>query len=560
MTASKTKNRRFIKTPGQQLFAMALAGVLFVVLLMVGLSMASGSSGAGAGVDPATKTVTISIATEPPQLDGSLTADSISGFVLGHVMEGLIRLDQDNQLAPGVAERWEINDDGATFWLREDAKWSDGKPVTAHDFVFAWRKTVDPNSASEYANIMTGIRNGDEINAGKLPPSSLGVEAVNDRELRVQFVKPTPYFGQLVAFNVFFPIREDFFKSTNGRYASEADTLLYNGPFKMTKWVHGAHIRFEKNPEYWDVERVKIDVIEIPYFTSDPNALINLYRDGKIAITTLSQESLGEAQFLRWPIKSFTDGAVFYVEFNHREGRVTGNVNLRRAIQYSLNSSIEVNKVIKLPGYLPGESLFPAWLDGVDDKFRKEYPAPTYTPSTDKAREYLELAKQELGLQQIPPIMLLSGDTPLSNKIAEYYQDTLKRQLGLEVLIDSQIFKQRLAKMLAGEFDLVMSGWGPDYNDPLTFGDLLMSGNLNNRGNYSNPELDRQIRIAQNSNDPKTRMDAFGAIQQIIFDQAVILPEYERSNLYVVNPKITGVVRRVFGADPDFTFAEIKKD
>lgn len=560
MTASKTKNRRFIKTPGQQLFAMALAGALFVVLLMVGLSMASGSSGAGAGVDPATKTVTISIATEPPQLDGSLTADSISGFVLGHVMEGLIRLDQDNQLAPGVAERWEINDDGATFWLREDAKWSDGKPVTAHDFVFAWRKTVDPNSASEYANIMTGIRNGDEINAGKLPPSSLGVEAVNDRELRVQFVKPTPYFGQLVAFNVFFPIREDFFKSTNGRYASEADTLLYNGPFKMTKWVHGAHIRFEKNPEYWDVERVKIDVIEIPYFTSDPNALINLYRDGKIAITTLSQESLGEAQFLRWPIKSFTDGAVFYVEFNHREGRVTGNVNLRRAIQYSLNSSIEVNKVIKLPGYLPGESLFPAWLDGVDDKFRKEYPAPTYTPSTDKAREYLELAKQELGLQQIPPIMLLSGDTPLSNKIAEYYQDTLKRQLGLEVLIDSQIFKQRLAKMLAGEFDLVMSGWGPDYNDPLTFGDLLMSGNLNNRGNYSNPELDRQIRIAQNSNDPKTRMDAFGAIQQIIFDQAVILPEYERSNLYVVNPKITGVVRRVFGADPDFTFAEIKKD
>jgi oligopeptide transport system substrate-binding protein len=359
---------------------------------------------------------------------------------------------------------------------------------------------------------------------------------------------------------VFFPIREDFFKSTNGRYAADADMLLYNGPFKMTKWVHGANIRMEKNEEYWGRDRIQLNVIDIPYFTADPSAQTNLFRDGKIATTSISQENLEEAQLLGWNIKSFRDGGVFYVEFNHREGRIGGNRNFRKALQYALSPAIEVNKVIKSPGYLPGESLFPVWLDGVEDKLRKEYPAPEIVPNTEKAREYLARAKEDLGLETIPPIMLLSGDNPLSNRIAEYYQDTLKRQLDLDVRIDSQIFKQRLAKMLAGDFDIVMTGWGPDYADPLTFGDLFMSNNVNNRGQYKNPQYDRLVRIAQNSTDPKVRMAAFGEMQQIIIDDAVILPEYERALLYTIDPKITGVTRRVLGADPDYTYVRIVED
>ncbi len=542
------------------MLALALAAIIGVTLLMTGLSALSGSTEASPGVDPATKTITVSIEEEPPNLDSSLTADQISSLVLGHVMEGLLRLDENNQLAPGVAEKWEIRADGATFWLRADARWSDGKPVTAHDFVFAWRRTVDPASASEYANIMNAIRNADEITAGKLPPASLGVQAEGDRILKVQFAKPVPYFDRLMAFNVFYPIREDFFRKTSGRYASGADMLLYNGPFKMVRWVHGAHIRFEKNLAYWDAGRIAINVIDIPYFTNDPSARINLFRDRRIAQAGLAQESLQEAQLLGWNIRSTRDGSVFFVEFNHRQGRLSRNRNFRKAIQYAFNSSIEVNKVIKVPGYLPGKSVFPVWLDGVNDKFRKEYPAPEYTPDTARAREYLARAKAELGLEKFPPIMLLTGDTPLSARVAEYYQDMLKRQLDLDVRIDSQIFKQRLAKMLAGDFDLVMAGWGPDYADPLTFGDLFLTGNVNNRGQYSNPAYDQQVRIAQNSTDRKARMDAFGRMQQIIFDDAVILPEYERTVLFATDPQITGVVRRVFGADPDFTYVKIAEE
>lgn len=542
------------------MLALGLAAAFGVALLMFGLSVLSGSSKGSEGVDPDTRTITVAIEEEPPNLNSSLTADAISGFVLNHVMEGLLRLDDKNQLAPGVAERWEISGEGATFWLRENARWSDGKPVTAHDFVYAWRKTVDPASASEYANIMTSIRNADEINAGKLPPETLGVEAVSDRVLKVQFAKPVPYFDRLVTFSVFFPIREDFVRKVGSRYAADADMLLYNGPFEMVKWVHGAHIRFQKNPDYWDRGRIALDVIDIPYFTNDPSARVNLFRDRKIAQTALAQQNLEEAQLLGWNIKSHQDGSVFYIEFNHRPDRLSRNRNFRKAIQYATDSSIEVNKVIKVPGYLPGKSVFPAWLDGIADKFRREYPAQQYTPDTSRARAYLARAKQELGLKEFPPIMLLTGDTPLSARVAEYYQDRLKRELGLDVRIDSQIFKQRLAKMLAGDFDLVMAGWGPDYADPLTFGDLFMTGNVNNRGQYSNPAYDEQVRIAQNSTDPQTRMAAFGRIQQIIFDDAVILPEYERTILFAVDPRVKGVVRRVFGADPDFTYVRIEKE
>lgn len=546
-----------VRSPGRQLALYALIAVLAVAALMAALAWASGSDGGASAVDPESKTITVLLGDEPPQLNSSLSADQISAHILGHVQEGLLRFDENNHLAPGVAERWEITENGATFWLRDNARWSDGKPVTAHDFVYAWRNTVNPKSASEYANIMFGIRNAKAISEGKLPITALGVRAVNDRELRVEFAYPVPYFGQLMAFNVFYPIREDFYDATEGRYASDADMLLYNGPFVMSRWVHGAEIRLDKNPHYWGKDRIYLNTIHYAYFTSDPSATINLFRDGKIALAGIGEENLAAAQLQGWDIRSFRDGSVFYVEFNHRAERATRNRALRKAIQYTIDPAVEVNNVIKIPGYLPGKSLFPYWLDGVNDKFRKEYPPRAIVPDPEKARQYLAQAKQELGVQNIPPLMLLTGDSPLSSKVAEYYQETLKRELGLEVRIDKQIFKQRLAKMLAGDFDLVMAGWGPDYADPLTFGDLYASDNANNRGLFKNAEVDRMVEISRLSTDPKTRMDAFGRIQDILIDEAALLPEYERAGLYVINPRIEGLVRRVTGPDPDYTNVRI---
>jgi oligopeptide transport system substrate-binding protein len=215
-----------------------------------------------------------------------------------------------------------------------------------------------------------------------------------------------------------------------------------------------------------------------------------------------------------------------------------------------------VNRVLATPGNLRGESLFPVWINGVEDKFRREYPAPRAAYDIALARQYLNKAKEELG-GTIPPLVLLASDSPTAAKQAEYMQGTLSSKLGIDLKIDIQTFKQRLAKMTAGEFDIVAAGWGPDFDDIMTFGDLFASWNLNNRGRFSNPEYDRLVRVAMNNTDPKIRMDAMGEMQQILHDEAVILPQYEQGVIYLLHPKVKGVVRRVVGADPDFTHARV---
>ena len=558
---SSTTDQAFARTAGRQLLMLAVASIAGVTLLMMALGWASSLTGSTtnstSGVDAKTNTLTLHMSTEPPQLNSSLATDMLSGMVLGHVMEGLLRYDENNQLVPGVAESWEMHDNSATFWLREDALWSDGQPVTADDFVFAWRLALDPANASEYAFILNSIKNAEAITRGELPLESLGAVAVDDRTLQVTLERPIAYFDKLVAFPTYYPIREDFYKQTSPRYGAEADTLLYNGPFTLTRWIHGAHLRMEKNANYWNADSVMIDMLDFPYITTDTNAALNLFKDNKIAYTGLAAENLNEAMERNWHIQRFMDGSVFFVEFNFRPGRVTGNLQLRKAIQLAFDPAELVYKVTKLPGYLPGESIFPVWLKGVEGFFRQEYPAPVAKLDLAAARKHLEAAKRELGVSEIPPLVLLTGDNPLSSVQSEYFQQVMRKNLGLDIKIDKQIFKQRLAKMTSGEFDMVMAGWGPDYDDPLTFGDLFASWNPNNRGRYANAELDRQVDIARMSLEPRTRMEAFAEIQRIMFEDVAILPNYERGSTYVANPNMRGMVRRAVGLDPDFTYAYI---
>jgi oligopeptide transport system substrate-binding protein len=545
----------------RQIVWLTAIGIVSFVGLMAVLSWASSLTGGGAdtvgALDAETGTVTLALDSEPPQLDSTRTTDATSFMILGHVMEGLIRYDANNRLVPGVAERWDIRPEGATFWLRQNALWSDGKPVTAHDFVFAWQTVVDPATASSYAFIMYPVKNGEAINTGKMTRDKLGVRAVSDHQLEVEFEQPVAFFDKLAAFGLYLPVREDFYRSRQGRYAADAADMLYNGPFTMTRWVHGAHLRMEKNTHYWNRDAIRLNVIDIPYFTSDSHAVMNLYKSGAVARAGIGPEQLDEAMRLRWTLGRYVDGTVFYLEFNFRPGRITANYNLRKAFQLVSDPGELVNKVIALPGYQPALSLFPSWLKGVNGRLRQEYPAPAVTPNYEAARRHLEMAKQELKLETIPPLVLLTDDGPLANKQAEYFQSLYMRTLGIEIRIDKQIFKQRLAKTQAGDFDIASAGWGPDYDDPLTFGDLFASWNGNNHGKYSNPELDRQVRIAQSSLDQQTRMEAFAQIQKILIDDAVILPNYERGRLFVKDPRLQGVVNRAVGPDPDYTNAYI---
>jgi len=504
------------------------------------------------------QTLTIALSTEPPQLNGTKATDSESFFILGHTMEGLLSVGKDKRLAPGVAETWEVTDTGAVFHLRKDAKWSDGKAVTAHDFVFAWRTAVDPKNASEYAFILYPVKNAEAINTKKRPVKDLGVVAIDNATLKVTFEKPCGYFLSLMTFPTYFPLREDFYQSRGERYGAEATDILANGAFILTKWMHGASLRMEKNKNYWNQKAITLEAIDIPFITPDDSARFNLFKDHKIDIVGLNKDTLGEAQKENLKLKRFSDGTVFYLEFNFKEGRPTRNLALRKAIAAVFDSEQYVNKVVGIPGTKVASSVIPSWVMGQKQTFRKEHPLPTRKPDLAAAKIHLAQALKEMQTTQIPPLVWLTGDSPTASREAEYFQSLLKTALGIDLKIDKQIFKQRLAKMTAGDFDIVSAGWGPDYNDPMTFADLKTSWNENNRGRWVHKKYDEWIRKAQGTTQVALRMGAMAEAEKIALAELPLLPLYERSVIYSQNESLQGVVRKEVGFDPDYRFARFE--
>jgi oligopeptide transport system substrate-binding protein len=515
------------------------------------------ASAANAAPQPAV--VYTALKAEPPQLDSTKAADMQSYFVIGHTQEGLVTTGPKGELVPGVAERWKVDENGGTFHLRRNARWSDGKPVTAHDFVFAWRRVADPATASEYAFILYPLKNGEAVNRGKAPLESLGVKALDDYTLKVELERPCPYFLGLTAMGVYCPLREDFVRARGARYAAEAADLLANGPFLLKEWVHGARIVLERNPTYWNAGRVKLDRIEVPYITADNLATYNFFRNGKIdLVERMERDHLPLAQADGYAVRSFAEGRVMYLEFNFRDGRPTANAHLRRAIRLVTNPSELVQKVVSVPGTRPATSLFPSTAKGVKGRFNDEYPIPAAAPDLAKAKAEVALAAKELG-GRIPVLHWLVTDEDAYTREAEYFQQLLKSRLGLEVRIDRQIPKQKYAMMSAGQFDIVSTGWGADYDDPMTFADLKASWSEANRGRYASAEYDRLIRVAMATGKPKARMDAMAAAQKIALADVAFIPLYQRVQTYLVSPRVQGLVRNPIGLDPDFRYARITR-
>ena len=509
-------------------------------------------------VDAAGQRIRIAMLAEPANLDSTKSTDpSLSGFILAHVMEGLLQYDEHGRLAPGVAERWQLRDDGATFWLRRDARWSDGKPVTAHDFVFAWRRIVTPATASRYATILYPVKNAERIHRGELPPSAFGARAVDDYRLEVEFERPCPYFLGLTAYFVYDPVREDFYRSRGERYAGDAGDMLYNGAFVLRRWLHGARLTLSKNPWYWDRAHVFLNEIDIPYLTGDAGAAFNLFKAGNIAVAVVENENLEDALANGYPLRPHRTGALFYLEFNQRPGRSTANRNLRRAIQALFDPNALADKVVAIPGVLPTVSVFAHSVKGFHKPFQEEFPPPQPRRGLQLARDHLARARAELGVATLPPLTLLTRDDARANKEAEYLQQLLAAGLGLEVRIDRQLTHQRYEKMARGDFDMVVTGWGPDFDDPITFGDVFASWNENNRGRYYNPRYDALVQIARDSADQRLRMEAMAEMQRLLIEDVPILPLYENSRVYVQHPRLLGVARNIFGVDPDFRHARV---
>ena len=530
-------------------------GHCFLIALLVLPSSLLSEWAWSSPVDFEAQSIRIAMLQEPPSLDTIKATDLVSFFVLGHTTEGLLRYDRRGRLVAGVADSWDVTPTTLTFRLRPDARWHNGSKVTAADFIYAWQNINDPAAAAPFASIMYPIKNAEAIQNGELPVTALGVSSPSDGTLVVELGRPCGYCLGLMAHATFYPINKAFHEQAGELYGAESDQLLSNGPFVLTEWVHEARLVLSKNPHYWNREAIELNEIEVAYITGDNRTRLNLFRDGQIAFVRMGAETVKDAVAQGMRVRTFLTGGVTYVWFNLREGKPTNSKALRRAIQASFDPDEYVNKVIAIPGYKATGTLFPSWIRGNERPFVEEYPPPVVIRGKQQSLELMEQVAREIG--EVPDLTILTVSSTTGAKAAEYFQGLLKQSLGISSRVDQQTFKQYLNKARRGEFDLVLSSWYPDFDDLVTYADLLGSDNSNNRGRYSSQAYDRSLKVLLESINPAERFKAAAELQRIIVDEVPLLPNSETSSAYMVHPKLKGVVRHVLGQDPDFTHARV---
>lgn len=491
------------------------------------------------------KAITVNISTEPPDMFSVTMTDTTSFSVLRHIVENLVTLDENDNVIPGVAKDWTVSDDGLvyTFNLRDDMKWSNGEPVTAHDFVFAWTSLLTPSFASDYAYFGYVFKNGRAYNEGKVSKDELGFKALSDYQLEVTLENPTTYFLDTLAFGVFAPVNEKAYNEFGTAYGTDAEKMVYNGPFKMTSWEHESKIVLEKNPDYYNADNIELEKITM-VMINDSNAALNSFKVGEVDLIGLTGDQVKSMNNENYPVYTYSDGSTFYLEYN-LDNKYLSNKNLRKAITYAIDKKAFIDSIVKNNSEAAVSFTAPA-IKGQNDKFYKEVGSLQPVFDATLAKEYYNKALEELNMDNIS-LSLIIDDSDSAVKNGAFVQEQLKVNLGIEVKIEPMPFKSRLERMSNKDFDMVFSGWGPDYNDPLTFLDMFETGNGNNHVSFSNAQYDELLEKVRTETDAETRFGYLKQLEQIVMEEMPVGPIYWRSRDYVLSGKIeSGVVRTAF--------------
>ena len=512
-------------------------------------------------------TYTYSSELDIKNLDSSDADDGCSLKAIHAVIDGLTKTDKKGNIVNAVAKSEELSEDGLThtYKLRKDFKWTNGDPVTAHDFVYAWQR-IFRKKGSYYYMFADGIASiegaqelSDKIDAGEELTdddlNSMGVKAIDDYTLEVKTTVRVSFFDELMAFPCFFPINEKFAEKQENKYGKNAKTILGNGAFTMTNWEPGSVVEFEKNESYYDQKHVKLNKL-VMKLVQEPKVAAQAFEAGETDYAPINSDLVDKYKDDE-AFKQVYDGFLFYISVNFQNSDLA-NLNVRKAISLAINRKDLCENVLKdgsqaASGFVPsGLSISP---EGKD--FRDE--ADTYTSYDKKAAQAaLDEGLKELGKSEITLRVTYGTDESPMDVFATYLQNALSKLDGIKVEMVATTKQNRIYnKQKNGDFDLAVTRWGPDYGDPTTYLTIALSTNSSNYGKYTNSELDALMDKVANESDVNTRWQEMIDAEKIMMDDLCYIPVFEKGTATLQNTKVKNLVIKPVGVP--YTFEYVSK-
>ena len=506
--------------------------------------------------------VTVNFASEPMTMDPALNSTVDGGVMANHLFEGLMKWQDtgeeadgsdgtvDNaELTYGQAESYDKveNEDGTvtyTFHLRDGIKWSDGKDVTAGDFEYAWKRLVDPATAADYSYMLDSVVNANEIIAGEKDASELAAKAVDDKTFEVTITTDVPYFEEICAFPATMPVRQDIIEEKGDQWTFDPSTYISNGPYKLTEWTHNSQIVMAKNENYYDYENLGPDTITFKLM-DDSNAMLSGFKSGELDFIQDAPQAELPGLIASGDMKILNYLGTYYVCFQTQKAPFD-NPKVREAFTLAVDRTYIVNKVtqsgqVEAGGYVPSGI---SDADGGD--FRAEggdYYKPTdadYEANCEKARQLLAEAGYPNG-EGFPVVEYLYNTSDAHKAVAEALQNMWEQELGVTVTLNNQEWAAFLQTRKNGDYSIARNGWISDYNDPISFLDMWMTGGGNNDAQYANPEYDNIIKQAKATSDATERMKLLHQAEDILVGQDYVVdPLYFYTQKYMLADGIEG--------------------
>ncbi|MGG4168029.1 peptide ABC transporter substrate-binding protein [Rossellomorea vietnamensis] len=530
----------------KKLLSVFLVGMLLFMLAACTATKDAGSESSSGDnkKEDAGKVLHLNNGAEPTSFDPPIGFDSYSWTALNNLMEGMTRLNADHEPEAAMAEKWDVSEDGKvyTFHIRDNAKWSNGDNVSAGDFVFAWKRLLNPDTGSPAAFLGYFIEGGEAFNTGKGSADDVKVAAKDEKTFEVTLTSPQAYFLSVIANPAFFPINEKV-ATENPEWFAEADTFVANGPFKLTEWEHDSHFVMEKNDQYWDKDSVKLDKVHWA-MVNDTNTDYQLYKTGELDTADVPAD-LSKQLFEEGKVNVEDQAGTYFYRFN-LEKEPFQNQNIRKAFAMAVDQQQMVDFVTKNKEKPAYGFVSKGFKDPSGKDFR-EANGDLVTTDVEEAKALLKKGMEEEGYDNLPEVTLTYSTSDTHQKIAEALQQMFKENLDVDVKLANMEWNVFQDEQKALKFQLSRSSFLADYADPINFLENFQTGHSMNRTGWGNENYDKLIQQAKNEADEGKRFEMMYEAEKILMDEMPIIPIHFYNHVYLQNEDVTGIVRHPVG-------------